>query len=126
MGDHTHTFYGDERRADDKHWAALNVQFNQLHADVNEIKGALKDVAQALTKLALVEERQTQGAAAMERAFSAISKLDAKLEAISARVIELEKNEPNQTRVAQWVDRAAWGAVGLVAMYVAARLGLTG
>lgn len=117
---------GQDRRAEDKYLAAVNLQFNQLRGDVSEIKTSMKDVAQALTKLALVEERQAQSSAAMERAFATISKVDTKVDAVVNRVTQLEKNELNQARIAQWVDRAVWGAVGLLAMYAAAKIGLAG
>ena len=55
--------------------ALLAAKLGALHEDVSEIKAALTKLSDAITKLALVEERQTQSAAALERAFTAIEKI---------------------------------------------------
>jgi hypothetical protein len=117
---------GTERRQDDQLLGIFQAQMKALQGDLFEVKTAIKDVAAALTKLALVEERQTQSAAALERAFSAIEKLDKKLDAVAARVLEIEKREPSQTRAAEWVDRAVWAAAAGMVMMAASKLGMLG
>ena len=95
----------------------LNLQLKTLHEDVSEMKSVLKDLATAITKLALIEERQANAAAALERAFGA-------LERVEARVAALEKDVPANKRVNVWVDRAIWAGLGLLAMTVMKKSGL--
>lgn len=95
----------------------LNLQLKILHEDVSEMKSVLKDLATAITKLALIEERQANAAAALERAFGA-------LERVEARVAALEKDVPANKRVNVWVDRAIWAGLGLLAMTVMKKSGL--
>ena len=52
-----------EASSTDSH--VLNLQLKTLHEDVSEMKSVLKDLATAITKLALIEERQANAAAAL-------------------------------------------------------------
>jgi hypothetical protein len=70
----------------------LSHKLQTLHEDVGEMKAVLKDLTAAITKLALIEERQTQAAAAQERAFKA-------LERVEQRVSDLEAYVPANKRV---------------------------
>lgn len=119
-------YCGPERRQEDQLLGIFQAQMKALQGDLIEVKTAIKDVARALTKLALVEERQAQSAVAMERAFNAIDKLDKKLDSMGERVLELEKREPTQTRTTEWVDRAVWAAAAGMVMLAASKLGLLG
>jgi alpha-D-ribose 1-methylphosphonate 5-triphosphate synthase subunit PhnI len=104
-----------EASSTDSH--VLNLQLKTLHEDVSEMKSVLKDLATAITKLALIEERQANAAAALERAFGA-------LERVESRVSALEKDVPANKRVGVWLDRAIWAGMGLLAMTVLKKSGL--
>lgn len=95
----------------------LTLKLQTLHEDVGEMKAVLKDLTAAITKLALIEERQTQAAAAQERAFQA-------LERVEQRVSTLETFVPANKRMNVWFDRALWAAIGLLLMFVAKKVGL--
>lgn len=117
-----------------------------LCADMGEMKIGIAKMADALTKLAIVEERQTQTILAQERAFKALERVEERQrqhelqcrdldkevrqliadsnERLSTRVGELEKAEPMQKQTGKWVMAAVWGAAGLLAMFVAKQLGL--
>lgn len=92
-------------------------RLNELHADVTELKTALLAVSAAITKLALVEERQTQAAASLDRAFKLLEKLE-------GRITKLEEGQPEQKRTAIWVDRAVTAAAAAAVMYVVKASGL--
>jgi len=65
-----------------------------LHEDFGEMKGALKEMANAISKIALVEERQQQAALAQERTFKGLEKLEARLEKLEAQApINLQNNK---------------------------------
>lgn len=89
--------------ADDSRWDLLTLKLEHLHQDVGGMKSALKDLTEAVAKLALVEERQTNASQAMARAFAQLEKLE-------ARVAELERAAPDAKRVTTWIY-AAIGAV---------------
>jgi len=102
---------GEERRRDMKEFTELAGKLMSLHDDVSEIKGALRDLTSAITKLALIEERQTVTNASLERAFVAISRVE-------TRLFELERMQPmnNQSRV--WVERAVLALAGAALAFI--------
>ena len=134
------------RRAGDKTVQVLATKIEDLAQDMNEMKHGITKMADALTKLAIVEERQTQTILAQERAFKALERVEERQhthelvckdqdkevrqiiadsnERLSGRVAELEKAEPMQEQTGKWVMAAVWGAAGLLAMFVAKQLGL--
>lgn len=94
----------------------LAVKLEALHGDVGEIKSALSELSKAITKLAVVEQQQSQNAAALERAFSALDKLE-------LRIAALEKTQPQQTEIAKWVDRALLALAGAAAALIYKAMG---
>lgn len=134
------------RRAGDGAVNVLAERIDGLCVDMNEMKHGIVKMADALTKLAIVEERQTQTILAQERAFKALDRVEERQrthelvckdqdkevrqliadsnERLSTRVAELEKAEPMQEQTGKWVMAAVWGAAGLLVMFVAKQLGL--
>ena len=134
------------RRAEDKNVHVLATKIEGLAQDMSEMKHGITKMADALTKLAVVEERQTQTILAQERAFKALERVEERQhthelvckdqdkevrqliadsnERLSGRVAELEKAEPMQEQTGKWVMAAVWGAAGMLALFVAKQLGL--
>jgi predicted nuclease with TOPRIM domain len=102
---------GDERRKDVKELNELASKLMSLHEDVSEIKGALKDLTSAITKLALIEERQSVTNAALERAFGAISRVE-------DRLSELERLQPINNQSRMWVERAVLALAGAALAFI--------
>ena len=133
-------------RKDDAAIDVLAERVEGLCSDMSEMKIGISKMADALTKLAIVEERQTQTILAQERAFQALERVEERQrqhelqcrdqekevrqliadsnERLSTRVAELEKAEPMQAQTSKWVTAAVWGAAWLLAMFVAKQLGL--
>lgn len=103
----------------DANFAVLAHKVDAIHADVGEMRTVLRDLTNAIIKLALVEERQSQFAIAQERGFKVLEKIEAKLDALDERVKTLEVSEPEQKRTSTWVTAAVWGFVGLAASGIA-------
>jgi CHASE3 domain sensor protein len=106
------------------------------HKVVN-MEHSLDKLTEAITKLAVIEEKQTTDRAALERAFMAIQKSDErctmmcekiteKLEKIELRTDTLEHAAPANAQVQQWVTSAVWAAAGLAAYVVVHKMGLLG
>ena len=138
------------RRAEDKNVQVLATKIEGLAQDMSEMKHGITKMADALTKLAIVEERQTQTILAQERAFKALERVEERQrthelvckdqdkevrqliadsnERLSGRVAELEKAEPMQEQTGKWVMAVVWGAAGLlvtlVSLLIAKQLGL--
>ena len=104
---------------------------------VSRIELSMDKLTEAITKLAVVEEKQAAASAALERAFMAIQKSDercqltfektvAKLEKVENRVDALEAAAPMQAQTSQWVNNAIWAAAALAGSVVVHKLGLLG
>ena len=132
------------RRAEDKNVQVLATKIEGLAQDMGEMKQGIAKMADALTKLAIVEERQTQTILAQERAFKALERVEERQrlheqqcrdqdkevrqliadsnERLSARIGELEKAEPMQAQTSRWVTAGVWGALALLASFVVPRI----
>ena len=95
----------------------LKERLNALHGDLSEVKSALAQMTEAITKLALVEERQSQTAAALERAFKTIDKIE-------QRVSAIEQANVKHSTMSVWVDRAISAAVAIAAMIILQSFGV--
>lgn len=132
------------RRAGDGAVNVLVERIDGLCVDMNEMKHGIAKMADALTKLAIVEERQTQTILAQERAFKALERVEERQrqhelqfrdldkevrqliadsnERLSIRVAELEKAEPMQAQTSKWVTAGVWGALALLASFIVPRV----
>ena len=95
-----------------------------LSEDVGELKETLRQIASAVTRLALVEERQMQTNEALSRAFKQIDKLDIKLVSVEQRIGSLERMQPQQQQTSAWVTTMLWAAAGAAVMFVAKKTGI--
>ena len=95
-----------------------------LSEDVGELKETLRQIASAVTRLALVEERQMQTNEALSRAFKQIDKLDMKLTGIEQRLGTLERMQPLQQQTNGWVMTSVWISAGAAVMFVAKKTGI--
>ena len=126
---------GYNRRQDDSTIQVVADRLNSLHDDVGEIRTslteAMREVSTSFTKLVQIEERQVSTNQAIERALriaeKAHSRLDtcedtmqSKLDILEARIDELEKAQPMQKQVTDWVLKALWACVGF-GLYLAGK-----
>ena len=95
-----------------------------LSDDVGELKETLRQIASAVTRLALVEERQMQTNEALSRAFKQIDKIDLKLTGIEQRLGTLERMQPQQQQTSAWVTTMLWATAGAAVMFVAKKVGI--
>jgi uncharacterized membrane protein len=131
-------------RKDDGVIDVLAERVEGLCVDMSEMKHGIAKMADALTKLAIVEERQTQTILAQERAFKALERVEERQrqhelqcrdqekdvrqliadsnERLSIRVAELEKAEPMQAQTSKWVTAGVWGALALLASFIVPRI----
>ncbi|MFV5212781.1 hypothetical protein ACLIIZ_03520 [Azonexus caeni] len=90
---------------------------DRLHADVRNLREEVGEVKNLLERLVRLEERHANTANALERAFSALAKID-------GRVRKLELAQPVQRLATGWVTNAAWAAAGVLAMLLLRKIGV--
>ena len=66
------------RRGTDPMFEVLSHDVRRMREDMQEMKGGIVKMTDALNKLVLIEERQSAQGAALERAFGEIAKLQAR------------------------------------------------
>ena len=93
------------------------VRLDRMEKTQDETRATLRDVATALNKLAVIEERQQASSTAIERLIAEHKKFDERLRSI-------EIAEPMQAQTAEWVRSAVWAAASAAAMFAANKLGL--
>lgn len=106
-----------ERRRGDNMIDVVASRLDAMHGDMGEIRVVLRDLTAAVTKLAIVEERQGQAALAQERAFKV-------LECLEVRVAALEKAEPMQTKTSQTLWAVLYTLAGMAALFLFKKAGL--
>lgn len=104
-----------DRRAGNN--TATNIKLDALHADITDIKLVLKELTVAINRLAIVEERQSQAADALERAFTALDKIE-------VRVSNLEMVSVNSKQTNDWVGKVVWAGLAVLAIIVFRKIGL--
>ena len=90
---------------------------NAIREDQREMRQSLSEVAKAMTRIAVVEERQSNTQLSVARAFKAIENHEGRLDS-------LEKAEPEQKKAAKYVHHAVWAAACAAVYFVAKQAGL--
>jgi hypothetical protein len=89
----------------------------RIREDQHAMRAAIARMSKAVTRLALVEERQTAASSAIDRLALTLEKLDERLR-------RLEVAEPMQAKAAEWVQSALWALAAAAAMFIAGKAGL--
>jgi len=132
------------RREGDKQVQVLATQIANLSDDIGEMKDGIAQLAAAVTKLAVVEERQTHMILAQERAFKALERVEQRQadhekacrlqekelreeiyresEMLASRISVLERAEPMQAQTSKWVMGAMYGTLGVLAAFIVNRV----
>lgn len=86
--------------------AVAIAKIETVAGDLAEIKATMRELASAVSRLAVVEERQTNTNAAIERAFAEIAKTGEAMNALASRVGSLEQAQPIQKQSSDLVQSA--------------------
>lgn len=87
--------------------AVVSTRLELLIEDVSAIKRSMQTMAEAMMRLAVIEERQVTDREGLGRAFNAIGQLD-------GRVKALEQAQPLQKQSSDWVHKIVGQVVSLV------------
>lgn len=88
-----------------------------MQRSIERMEGHLMRMADAIAKLAVIEDRQANDRSVILKMQDGIDKIDARLDA-------LERVAPANERVSGWVHSALWAAAGLACYIVINKLGL--
>lgn len=89
----------------------LTHHIQRIREAQDRTEKSVSQIADALTRLAIVEERQSNTTGSLEKLAAAIDKLDERLQA-------LEILGPTNSRVSALVDKVMWLAAGGGVMYL--------
>lgn len=123
--------------------ALIEHRIASIEDSHTDLKEAIKELTQAIHKLAIIDERQIQSAITMDKLSAATDKAHSRIDGLTSefakalekakgdyaggmkalddRVAKLEQQAPMQQRTTEWVEKIQWLIVGGV---VTALLGL--
>jgi hypothetical protein len=103
------------------------LRLSTLHQDVSTVKTSIDNLTNAVSKLAIVEERQSQMLAMQNRLLSEYDKQDVSLQALTQRVLIVESKQEDskksEGKLDLWMDRLTWATVAAISMYMAKKTG---
>lgn len=99
------------------------TKMDVFHQDLIAMQATQEKMADAIGKLAVIEERQSTTIDAVNRSFKAIERLEDEKKELEKRVRTLENENITNTKTSKWVESGIIGAVVLLALYVAKKTG---
>jgi hypothetical protein len=103
-------------------------QLQLLHKDVIEVRASISKLTDALTKVAVIEERQGHSIETQSSILRELEGLNLRLDNTDVRVAKTENLIMALTKedgkMTIWVERGVWALLGLVAVFVARKVGL--
>jgi hypothetical protein len=96
---------------------ALARDIHHIKEGQESMRAAIEKMSDAVTRLAIIEERQAASSSAIDRIMKAVEKID-------ERVRTLEIAEPMQEKTSEWVQSAIWAGAAAAVMFVASKVGL--
>ena len=95
----------------------ISHHIQRIREDQHAMRAAIERMSEAVTRLALVEERQAAASSAIDRLAQTLERLDERLR-------HLELAEQTQAKTAALVQSALWALAAAAAIFVAKKVGL--
>jgi hypothetical protein len=86
--------------------AVAIAKIEAMSGDMAEVKATMRELASAVSKLAVIEERQSSINGSIDRAFKEISTTNTNLQLLAGRVATLELAQPLNKQTNDWVGGA--------------------
>ena len=100
------------------------TKMDVFHQDLIDMRATQEKMADAIGKLAVIEERQSTTIDAVNRSFKAIERLEDEKKDLEKRIRTLENEAVTNNKTSKWIESAVIGAVVLLALYIAKQTGL--
>jgi hypothetical protein len=97
---------------------AFDQRMDQMAEELREMRSAIAQVAQALTKLSVLEERNLVASQAIEKIASRQDKLDEKLNTVALDQAKFQANIDGTTKAMKFM----WGAFGGGVLYIGSQI----
>ena len=117
MADYDYLHSTTNEPSEDVRIERIAHHIQRIREDQHAMRTAIERMSEAVTRLALVEERQAAASSALDRLAQTLEKLDERLR-------RLEVAEPMQAKAAEWVQSAVWAAAAAAVMFMAGKAGL--
>ena len=108
--------------------SVITYQLQLLHKDVVDVRSSLTKLTEALTKVAIIEERQGYSAQIQTQVLAELKQLNERLDKTNGRLAQAEISitglSKQDGKLSGWLEKAIWAVIGLVAYFAAGRLGL--
>ena len=95
----------------------ITHHIQRIREDQHAMRAAIERMSEAVTRLALVEDRQAAASTAIERLVQTLEKVDERLR-------RLEVAEQTQAKTTAWVQAALWALAAAAAVFIAKKVGL--
>jgi outer membrane murein-binding lipoprotein Lpp len=92
---------------DQERLASAVFRVESMSGDISDIKTAVRELAAAVSRLAIIEERQVH-----DRADAA--RISVRVDGHEGRINALELAQPLQQQATTWIGKAVWLVVGAV------------
>lgn len=103
-------------------------RLQSLHQDVNELKDSMresmKEMSSAVTKLVLLEERNTQTVRLIERAMKELDDQKSEHNKLVDKVNNLAEQAPLNRQTNRMIDALIYAVVGGVLMFIGKQVGI--
>lgn len=103
-------------------------RLQSLHQDVNELKDSMresmKEMSSAVTKLVLLEERNTQTVRLIERAMKELDDQKVEHNKLVDKVNNLAEQAPLNRQTNRMIDALIYAVVGGVLMFIGRQVGI--
>jgi len=117
-----------ENNMDDTTVKIVADRLQSLHQDVNELKDSMresmKEMSSAVTKLVLLEERNTQTVRLIERVMKELDDQKVEHNKLADKVNSLAEQAPLNRQTNRMLDALIYAVVGGVLMFIGKKLGL--
>ena len=117
-----------ENNMDDTTVKIVADRLQSLHEDVNELKDSMresmKEMSSAVTKLVLLEERNTETVRLIERAMKELDDQKVEHNKLADKVNSLAEQAPLNRQTNRMLDALIYTVVGGVLMFIGKKLGL--
>jgi response regulator RpfG family c-di-GMP phosphodiesterase len=94
-----------------------NMQLAAMQQEISEMKSVLKELTTAVSKLAVIEERQSTVREATQR-------LEDTNAGLIVRITALELANVTNKQTNDWAGKAIWGAVSGLGVYLMKKAGI--
>ena len=106
--------------------SVIATKLDLLHKDMGELRNTQEKMADAITRFAVIEERQSTMMDAVKRAFNTIDEVRSESKLMEIRMRNVETANATNTKVSRWIEMGLLGIAVVVFQAVSKQIGVGG